>query len=501
MQQQVVAEHFDVLIVGAGLSGIGAAYHLQTLCPAKSFAILEARAASGGTWDLFRYPGVRSDSDMFTLGYHFRPWLAQKAIANGPDILRYVRDTASAFGIDKKIRFNHRLMRATWSTADARWTVDVEIADVWNNGARRRAAMTCNVLYSCMGYYDYGSGYTPEFPDAHMFAGSIVHPQQWPDTLDYTGKRVVVIGSGATAVTLVPAMAEKAAHVTMLQRSPTYVMARPSTDGAAQVIRSLLPKRAAYSVVRWKNVALSVTSYWLARRYPAFMKRFIVKHATRSLNGRGYREGDVDPYETVKHFSPQYNPWDQRMCLAPDADIFNAMRSGKAAVVTDTIERFTERGILLTSGEHLDADVIVTATGLKLRLLSGVELMVGDKPVRASDTIVYKGMMFSDVPNFVAAFGYTNASWTLKVDLTAGYVCRLLNYMSARGLRQFTPRQRDESLKREPVLDFTSGYVTRALSELPSQGSRKPWRVHQNYVRDLLTIRFGKLDDGVMEFR
>lgn len=500
MHSATPAEHFDVLIIGAGLSGIGAAYHLQTRCPDKTFAILEARAAIGGTWDLFRYPGVRSDSDMFTLGYHFRPWLEQKAIADGPDILRYIRETAVEYGIDEKIRFHHRLTRASWSSADARWTVDVDVANT-DESPTSRAVMTCSVLYVCMGYYDYQSGYTPEFPDAKKFEGVIVHPQQWPNKLDYRGKRVVVIGSGATAVTLVPAMAEEAEHVTMLQRSPTYVMARPSTDGVAQSLRATLPTRAAYSAIRWKNVSLSIVSYWLARQYPAFMKRFIVKHAKRSLNGRAHRETDADPYETERHFSPSYNPWDQRMCLAPDADMFNAMRTGRASVVTDTIERFTERGIQLNSGQHLSADIIVTATGLKLRLLSGVELVVDGVTIRPSETIAYKGMMFSDVPNFVAAFGYTNASWTLKVDLTAGYVCRLLQYMDANNLQQFVPRQRDANMMREPILDFTSGYVQRALGELPSQGSKKPWRVHQNYARDLLTIRFGKIDDGVLEFR
>lgn len=492
-------EHFDVLVIGAGLSGIGAGYHLQTQCPSKTYAILEARSSSGGTWDLFRYPGVRSDSDMYTLGYRFRPWRGQKAITDGPSILQYIRETAVQYGIEGKIRYGHRLVRASWSSAEARWTVDVEVAGTGD--AVTQISFTCNVLYSCMGYYDYRIGYTPQFAGIDQYEGPVVHPQQWPDALDYRNKRVLVIGSGATAITLVPAMAETAQHVTMVQRSPTYVMARPSRDGVAMKLRALLPESAAYAATRWKNVGLSIASYWVARRYPGFMKRFILKHAARSLNGEDFKPGDPDPFDTEIHFSPRYNPWDERMCLAPDADFFQAIRSGKASVVTDTIETFTRSGVQLASGRHLDADIIVTATGLRLRLLSGVQLVVDGKTVKPADTMVYKGMMFSGVPNFVSAFGYTNASWTLKVDLTADYTCRLLQYMDKHSFQQCTPRQNDPTIVAEPVLDFTSGYVQRALAELPSQGSRAPWRVHQNYARDLMTIRFGNVNDGVMEFR
>ena len=528
-------EHFDVLVIGAGLSGIGAAYHLQTRCPGKRYAILEARAASGGTWDLFKYPGVRSDSDMYTLGYRFRPWLGQKAITDGPSILQYIRDTAAEYGIDRRIRYGHRLTRASWSTADARWTVDVETtstaaieASVESKTAPHaetaaavdsasitsptRVTFTCSVLYSCMGYYDYRSGFIPDFPGIMNFQGTIVHPQQWPEALDYGNKRVVVIGSGATAITLVPAMAEQAAHVTMLQRSPTYVMARASRDGLAQKFRAFMPERAAYAVTRWKNVVLSIGSYWLARTYPNFIKGLIVKRAKSALQDRGVMKGGsaearqadaraVEAFDVDTHFSPRYNPWDQRMCLAPDADFFRAMKVGKATVVTDVIETFTSNGVQLKSGKYLDADIIVTATGLQLRLISGIDILVDGQSIKPSETMVYKGMMFSGIPNFISAFGYTNASWTLKVDLTADYACRLLNYMDKRGYRQCTPRQDDPAITAEPVLDFTSGYVQRALADLPSQGSRAPWRVHQNYVRDLMTIRFGKLDDGVMEFR
>lgn len=505
MSSALHPEHVDVLVIGAGLSGIGAGYHLQTQCPEKRYAILEARSASGGTWDLFRYPGVRSDSDMYTLGYRFRPWPGQQAITDGASILQYIRDTAREFGIDRKIRYRHRVTRASWSSTDALWSVDVATDT-------STLTITASVLYSCMGYYDYESGFTPDLPGIEKFEGSVVHPQQWPETLDYQNKRVVVIGSGATAVTLVPAMAKDAAHITMLQRSPTYVIAQPSRDRLAKKFRAVLPERTAYAATRWKNVALSIGSYWLARRFPNFMKRLIIKSAKNALRDRSImKNGDakaraddqrvVDAFNVDTHFNPSYKPWDQRMCLAPDADFFRSMKAGKAAVVTDVIKTFTPTGVQLESGQHLDADVIVTATGLKLRLLAGLELLVDGKRIKPSDLMVYKGMMFSDVPNFVSAFGYTNASWTLKVDLTADYTCRLLHYMHAHDFQQFTPRRNDPTITAEPVLDFTSGYVKRALSELPSQGSRAPWRVHQNYVRDLLTIRFGRLDDGVMEFR
>ena len=529
-------EHFDVLVIGAGLSGIGAGCHLQMQCPNKSYAILEARGVSGGTWDLFQYPGVRSDSDMYTLGYRFRPWLGQKAITDGPSILQYIRDTASEYGIDTKIRYGHRLVSAAWSSTDAKWTVDVEVtaadhADL--SGVTTAPAspaftetaseapnvspsetvnqlavvtptstqFTCSVLYSCMGYYDYRGGFTPELAGVENFEGTIVHPQQWPKALDYRNKRVVVIGSGATAITLVPAMAEDAQHVTMLQRSPTYVMARSSRDRFALKLRAWLPTRTAYAATRGKNVVLSIGGYWVSRKYPAFMKGLIVKHVKRALNGRDFKSGDPDKFDADTHFSPRYNPWDQRMCLAPDADFFKSIRKGKSSVITDSIQTFTATGVQLESGKHLEADIIVTATGLQLRLLSGVKLVVDGKSVEPSETMVYKGMMFSDLPNFVSAFGYTNASWTLKVDLTADYTCRLLHYMDQHGFRQCTPRQNNPTITAEPILNFTSGYVKRALAELPSQGSRAPWRVHQNYVRDLITIRFGRVDDGVMEFR
>ena len=478
-------EQFDVLIVGAGLSGIGAAYHLQTECPGKSFVILEARSASGGTWDLFRYPGVRSDSDMFTLGYRFRPWRGAKAIAEGPSILRYIRETATEHGIDRKIRFGHKVIRACWSSHDSRWTVEATDA----NGETMRFA--CNFLYMCSGYYDYSEGYMPGWPGMERFRGQIVHPQKWPENLQYHGKRIVVIGSGATAVTLVPALADSAAHVTMLQRSPTYIVARPSQDVIANFLRKFLPARVAYAIVRWKNVLIGMYFYGLARRRPDYMRQGILNLVRKELGPK---------YDVEKHFSPRYNPWDQRLCLVPDSDLFATIRAGKASIVTDEIETFTETGLRLRSGDEIEADIIVTATGLRLKLLGGTQIVVDGAPVDMSRTLGYKGVMFSDIPNFASAFGYTNASWTLKADLTAAYVCRLLNYMDERGYAACTPRRRDPEIVEEPMVNFTSGYFLRASASLPKQGSKKPWRLYQNYALDTFALRFGKVDDGTLEF-
>lgn len=479
-------EHLDVVVVGAGLSGIGAACHLRMECPGKSFVLLEGRAAMGGTWDLFRYPGVRSDSDMYTLGYRFRPWGDAKAIADGPAILDYIRQTAAEYGIDQRIRYGHRVRRAAWSTEDARWTIEAETGP-----EKRVVRLTCNFLYLCTGYYDYEGGYTPEWPGVGGFRGRIVHPQKWPEELDYAGKRVVVVGSGATAVTLVPAMAERAAHVTMLQRSPTYVVSRPAEDKIANWLRRRLPARAAYALTRWKNVLLGMFFYNLARKRPEVFKRMVAKGVRRQL-GEEY---------ALKHFTPSYNPWDQRLCLVPNSDLFRSIRGGRASVVTDHIERFTETGLQLKSGEHLDADIVVTATGLVLKLMSGLQLVVDGAPVDLSKTMAYKGMMLSGVPNLAFAIGYTNASWTLKCDLTAEYVCRLLNHMGRHGYARCVPRVNDPDIKEEPILDFTSGYVQRALHSLPRQGSKTPWRLHQNYVKDLSMMRHGRVDDGTMEFK
>jgi cation diffusion facilitator CzcD-associated flavoprotein CzcO len=477
-------EHVDVLVVGAGLSGIAAAYYLQTYCPQKTYAILEGRDVMGGTWDLFRYPGVRSDSDMFTFGYSFRPWPDPRSIADGPSILRYLRETATHYGIDRKIRYGHRVERADWSSAEASWSVGVRQSD------GTPVELTCHFLYMCSGYYDYGAGYSPDWPGRDRYRGTFVHPQQWPEGLDYAGKRVVIIGSGATAVTLVPAMAEKAGHVTMLQRSPTYILSMPSRDRLTEWARRRLPARLAYQLARWKALLLSMAFYSLARWRPAGIKRRLVQRVQEEL-GAGYDVG--------KHFTPRYNPWDQRLCLVPDSDLFKAINTGKASVVTDAIETFTETGIRLQSGQELQADIVVTATGLNMKLMGGVRLAVDGRPVVLPEHTVYKGLMCSDVPNLALALGYTNASWTLKCELTSRYVCRLLNYMDSRGYRRCTPRLCDPSVGPEPVLSFTSGYIQRALASLPSQGSKRPWKVYQNYLLDLLTMGLGRLDDGALE--
>jgi monooxygenase len=478
-------EHLDVLIVGAGLSGVGSAWHLQERCPGKSYAILEARGDLGGTWDLFRYPGIRSDSDMHTLGYRFKPWTEAKSITDGPSILEYVRRTAQDHGIDARIRFHHRVLSAAWSSAEACWAVEAERTD-----SGEKVQLTCDFLWTCSGYYRYDEGYTPEFEGVERFHGPVVHPQHWPEGLDYSGKRVVVIGSGATAVTLVPAMAEQAAHVTMLQRSPTYIASLPAQDRLAERLRRRLPERAAYAVVRWKNVLIQSLFYQLSRRRPELIKKFIRRGVERSLP-RGY---DVD-----KHFKPRYNPWDQRMCLVPDGDLFSAISSGEASVVTDRIASFTERGIELESGEELEADVIVTATGLNLLFLGGIQLSVDGEAVDVPKTMAYKGMMLSGVPNMAFTVGYTNASWTLKADLTSEYVCRLLNHMGARNYKRCVAEV-DPSVSEQPLLDFTSGYVQRSLDRFPKQGSEEPWKLRQNYIIDIRTIRRGALEDGAMRF-
>ncbi len=478
--------HFDVLVIGAGLSGISAAYHLQTRCPGKTYAILEGRERLGGTWDLFRYPGIRSDSDMYTLGYSFRPWTKPKAIADGPSILAYVKETAQMYGIDRHIRYGQRAVRARWSSQSARWALDVE--DV---ASGRTQAMTCGFLFVCAGIYDAREGYTPPFEGTARFGGRIVHPQHWPEDLDYAGKRVVVIGSGATAVTLIPELAKRAAHVTMLQRSPTYIVSAPETDPFADWMRARLPAASAYAVTRWKNVALTSAVYAYCRRHPEKAKKFLVRLVQKQVGA------SVD---VAAHFTPAYKPWDQRMCLAPNGDLFRALRTGSASVVTDHIETFTEKGLRLRSGAELEADLIVTATGLKLKFLGGLGLEVDGRAVEPSETRVYKGMMCSDVPNLALAVGYTNASWTLKCDLTSAYVCRVLNYMDARGFAACCPRRNDPRVKDEPLVSFTSGYVQRSIHLFPTQGSSAPWRLYQNYALDLMLLRHAPVADRSMEF-
>ncbi|NES31933.1 NAD(P)-binding protein [Micromonospora terminaliae] len=481
----MASDHVDVLIVGAGLSGVGAAVHLQRECPGKTYAVLEARGAVGGTWDLFRYPGIRSDSDMFTLGYSFKPWTNPKAIADGDAIRSYVRETAREYGVQQHIRFHHRALRAEWDSVTARWTVHARRDDTGED-----VVLTCGFLFTNSGYYRYDEGYTPEFPGVERYAGRLVHPQHWPEDLDYAGKRVVVIGSGATAVTLVPAMAERAAHVTMLQRSPTYVIALPSRDRFADAARRRLPAKAAYAVTRWKNVALAVANFQLSRRAPGLVKTFL-RRAARGRLPVGY---DLD-----RHFSPRYNPWDQRLCVVPDGDLFAALSAGTAAVVTDTIDTFTERGIRLTSGAELPADIVVTATGLNLLALGGMTLAVDGAEVDLASTVAYKGMMLSGVPNFAMTIGYTNASWTLKADLVATYVCRLLRHLDDTGQQIVTPLAPDSD-ELVPIIDLQSGYVLRAVDRLPKQGPAAPWRLHQNYPRDVLLMRHGRLTDAGVRF-
>ena len=455
-------------------------------CSGKSYAILEGRDCIGGTWDLFRYPGIRSDSDMFTLGYSFKPWTDPKAIADGSQILNYVRETATENGIEKHIRFRHRVKRAAWSTPDARWTVEVESGP---DRAGRR--FTCNFLWMCSGYYDYEAGYLPEFAGIDRFKGRIVHPQKWTDDIDYAGKCVVVIGSGATAVTLVPAMAETAEHVTMLQRSPTYMVARPSQDALANKLRRRLPLKLAYWATRWRNVLLGMYFYQMCKRKPDKVKSLLLG-GVRQLLGPDY---DIDT-----HFTPRYKPWDQRLCLVPDADFFRAIRRGKVSIVTDQIETFTETGLKLKSGAELAADLVVTATGLVLVPLGKAKLSVDGRAVDPAKTFIYKGMMYSDVPNLASVFGYTNASWTLKADLVCEYVCRLINHMDRGGWRQCTPRNGDPTLAEEPWVNFSSGYIQRALALQPKQGSKRPWKLYQNYALDIVTLRYGKVDDGVMQY-
>ncbi|TYC97921.1 NAD(P)/FAD-dependent oxidoreductase [Arthrobacter echini] len=477
----ILTEHLDVVIVGAGLSGIGAAYRVSTMLAGKSFAVLEARDTVGGTWDLFRYPGVRSDSDMFTLGYPFRPWTEAKAIADGSSILSYVRATAEDERIRENIRFRTKLVSAAWSSEDARWTLELDVRD--DDGATERRTVTCGFLYICSGYYNYDHGYEPTFEGLESFQGQIVRPQFWPEDLDYRDKRVVVIGSGATAITLLPSMAEEAAHVTMLQRSPTYVTAVPSRDTFSDAARRYLPAGLAHHVARTKNVLFTQAFYQLCRRRPELAKK-IIRTQTERIVG--------DEKLVAEHFTPAYNPWDQRLCVAPSADLFKALKAGTASVVTDTIDTFTPHGIRLASGQELEADVVVTATGLSMLPLGGATFSVDGEPVNLGDSWVYRGLMVSGVPNLALCVGYTNASWTLRADLSSRYVCRLITYMDRHGHRYGAPST-DGGMTPRPILDLTSGYVQRAVSAFPKQGDRQPWTMRQNYLLDAPTALRGNL--------
>ena len=478
-----MTEHVDVLIVGAGLSGIGAACRLQERLPGKTYAVLEARDTIGGTWDLFRYPGIWSDSDMFTLGYPFRPWKDPKAIADGPSILSYLRSTAEVFGVTAHIRFGHRVVRASWSSPDARWTVSTA----------HGVTFTCRFLYLCSGYYSYESGHVVDFPGRAEFAGEIVHPQHWPDSLDYQDKRVVVIGSGATAVTLVPALASRASHVTMLQRSPSYIVARPGRDALADRLRALLPEKLAHRLIRGKNVVMGTLYFQLMRRLPGRTSKVLRKRVAAQLPA----SIPVDP-----HFVPSYDPWDQRLCLVPDADLFRALRSGRADIVTDRITRFTASGVSLESGRTLAADVIVTATGLRLVAFGGIALSVDGRAIEPGEQRAYKGTMFGGVPNLAWCVGYTNSSWTLRADLASQYVCRLLAHLDRHGFAFCVPdaASASDAGRPRPIVDLQSGYIKRAAPGLPKQGGRRPWAMRQNYLLDLADMRFARVDDGVLRF-
>lgn len=485
MRAPMSEDHVDVLIIGAGLSGIGAASHLEREAPNKSYAILESRGAMGGTWDLFRYPGIRSDSDMHTLGYSFKPWKHERAIADGPAILDYIRETAREYDVEKHIRYNQRATKISWDSDRAVWTVTIE-----QEGANA-STISCNFIYSCTGYYRYDQGYTPDFRDIEQFKGQVIHPQLWPEDLDYADKNVVVIGSGATAITVVPEMAKTAKHVTMLQRSPTYVVSRPGQDAFALRMNRWLPSKLAYLVTRWKNVSMQALLYQYSRRRPQKMKEFLLSLTRRELRGAV----DVDT-----HFNPKYNPWDQRLCLVPDSDLFRSLRKGTSSVVTDHIKRFTKTGIKLESGDLLKADIVVSATGLELLPMGGMEIQIDGKIMALPDTLGYRGMMLSDIPNFVLAAGYTNASWTLKCDLTSEYVCRMLNHMDKKGFAYCVPRNRDPAMERVSFLDLASGYVDRSIDRFPKQGLKSPWKLYQNYLLDILSLRFGALSDKELEY-
>ena len=482
-------EHFDVLIIGAGLSGIDAGYHLNKFAPKKSYVILENRERIGGTWDLFRYPGIRSDSDMLTMGYHFKPWTHPSAISPGNAIRDYVTETARENGIDKHIRFRHNVKRASWDSATARWTIEATKRD--DAGKETPVTLTANFLFSCAGYYRYSEGYTPDFPGRANFKGTVIHPQHWPEDLNYAGKRIVVIGSGATAVTLIPNLAKTASHVTMLQRSPTYYVSRPEKDWMANTLRKLLGARTAYMIPRWRNIVLQRFFFNLARKKPQQTAERLIKGVADLLPA---------DYDVKTHFTPSYNPWDQRLCLVPDADMFNAISEGKASVVTDHIDTFTAKGIKLKSGKELEADIIVTATGLHVQMLGGAQITVDGAPVDPGKTFAYKGIMLSNVPNLAFVFGYTNASWTLRADLVCEWVMRVLNKMDEKGTPIVTPRPADPNMKADPMLDFSSGYVQRALAVTPKQGPEVPWRQNQNYFTDLKEMRKAPIEDGVLQF-
>lgn len=478
-------ESYDVIIIGAGLSGIGAACHLTRLCPNKTYAVLEGRDALGGTWDLFRYPGIRSDSDMFTFGYKFKPWEKNNPIAEGEDILNYLKDAAQEYNVLEHIRYQHKVTKANWNSETKQWELTID-----HNGKEKR--MNANFMMGCTGYYNYAKGHTPNFEGQDQFKGKIIHPQFWPEDADYNNKKVVVIGSGATAITLVPAMADKTAHITLLQRSPSYVMGLPQKDPMLNLMRRLkLPEKLVYGITRLRNICLSVIIYLLCQIMPKKMTKFI-----QWLQKRELPEGF-----DLKHFTPSYNPWDERLCVTPDNVFFHTIRDGKASIVTDHIAQFTKTGIALKSGEHLDADIIVTATGLEMQMLGNMAVYLDGELFDTQNKMGYRGILFEDLPNASATFGYTNASWTLKSDMTTEYVCKIINYMDKNGLKAVKPVNKEKGITHLPFLDMQSGYVQRAIDKLPKQGHKMPWRVYQNYFLDYFVIKTAKMNDGVLEFK
>ena len=476
--------HKDIIVVGAGISGIAAGYNLQKSCPNKSFAILEGRSSLGGTWDLFKYPGVRSDSDMHTLGFRFKPWIHKKSIADGPSILEYLNETVDEYNLREKISFNQKVISSNWSSDKSVWELKV-----LSNGDE--ISMTCNFLFLCGGYYSYDKPFMPKFPNQEEFQGKLIHPQFWDESLDYTNKKVIVIGSGATAITLVPAIANKAEHVTMLQRSPSYVISGPGEDSWSKSLNKILPIRLSYFLIRWKNILRTSLGFYLSRKYPNWIKKRIIDLVRDELG---------QDYDVEKHFTPRYNPWDQRMCLVPDSDLFASIRDGKASVVTDVIKSFNKDGILVESGEQINADIIVSATGIEINILNDINVSVDDEKVVPNNKLAYKGMMLSGVPNLAFTFGYVNASWTLRADLTCEYVCRLLNQMDKQKVSVCLPEEDSLAKVDDEYIDFTSGYVQRALDIMPKQGTKAPWRNYQNYLKDIFLVRLFSIKDSTLKF-
>ncbi|BEH16452.1 MULTISPECIES: flavin-containing monooxygenase [Marinobacter] len=479
-------QHYDVLIIGAGVSGIGMACHLKRECPGKRFAVLERRQSLGGTWDLFRYPGIRSDSDMFTFGYNFRPWTGGKVLADGASIKQYVADTARENDVERNIRYGVAVKTADWSSEEKCWNLTAV-----NEKTGEAETYTASFLVGCTGYYNYDQGYKPDFPGEQDFKGQVVHPQHWPENLDYTGKKVVVIGSGATAITLVPTMAEKAAHVTMLQRSPTYLMPLPSTDKVTLALQKVLPEKAAYRLTRARNISISRLLYERSRKSPKAMRRLFLSVIKRQLKGKA----------DMRHFTPNYNPWDQRLCVVKDGDLFDAIKAGTASIKTDHIERFTDTGIRLKSGEELEADIIIPATGLDIQMLGGIQPTVDGQGVVLKEKVIYKNVMVEGMPNAAMIFGYTNISWTLKADIASEYLCRLINHMDRKGYQVVVPRDTENSLGNDTILgSLDAGYIKRAEDRLPRQGTHGPWKASQNYLKDVKILRFEPIEDGYLEF-